>query len=93
MKKNEDNVIHISTRIAGNREELIESDLFKQIASIVEGIDGALEIDDDLVDVAGVNIGVLLTNLVEYFGSLEDGINCLQDIVDEIIATRNSMPK
>ena len=93
MKENEDNVIHISKRIAGNREELIESDLFKQIASIVEGIDGALEIDDDLVDVAGVNIGVLLTNLVEYFGSLEDGINCLQDIVDEIIATRNSMPK
>ena len=93
MKKNEDNVIDISKRIASKKEDLIDSDLFKQVAFIVEGIDGALEIDDDLVEVTGVNIGVLLTNLVEYFGSLEDGINCLQDIVEEIIATRNSMPQ
>ena len=93
MNKNEDNVIHISKRIASKKEDLIDSDLFKQVALIVEGIDGALEIDDDLVEVAGVNIGVLLTNLVEYFGSLEDGIKCLQDIVEEIIATRNSMPQ
>ena len=93
MKENEDNVIHISKKTSSKKEDLIDSDLFKQVALIVEGIDGALEIDDDLVEVAGVNIGVLLTNLVEYFGSLEDGINCLQDIVEEIIATRNSMPK
>lgn len=93
MKENEDNVIHISKRISSKKEDLIDSDLFKQVASIVEGIDGALEIDDDLVEVAGVNIGVLLTNLVEYFGNLDDGVNCLQDIVEEIIATRNSMPQ
>tara|TARA_B100000287_G_C20352767_1_gene670514 strand:+ start:122 stop:403 length:282 start_codon:yes stop_codon:yes gene_type:complete len=93
MKENEDNVIHISKRISNKKEDLIDSDLFKQVASIVEGIDGALEIDDDLVEVTGVNIGVLLTNLVEYFGNLDDGVNCLQDIVEEIIATRNSMPQ
>ena len=93
MKENEDNVIHISKRISSKKEDLIDSDLFKQVASIVEGIDGALEIDDDLVEVTGVNIGVLLTNLVEYFGNLDDGVNCLQDIVEEIIATRNSMPQ
>ena len=93
MKENEDNVIHISKRISSKKEDLIDSDLFKQVASIVEGIDGALEIDDDLVEVAGVNIGVLLTNLVEYFGNLDDGVNCLQDIVEEIIATRKSMPQ
>ena len=93
MKENEDNVIHISKRISNKKEGLIDSDLFKQVASIVEGIDGALEIDDDLVEVTGVNIGVLLTNLVEYFGNLDDGVNCLQDIVEEIIATRNSMPQ
>ena len=93
MENKENNVIPISSSTPYNKKDLIDSDLFKQVASIVDGIDGALEIDDDLIEVTSVNIGVLLTDLVEYFGSLDEGVKCLKDITEEIIATRSSMQK
>ena len=80
MENKENNVIPISSSTP-YKKDLIDSDLFKQVASIVDGIDGALEIDDDLIEVTSVNIGVLLTDLVEYFEALMRS-KCLKDITE-----------